>query len=102
MPTSSEADASGVRTRSGRSGVQGLIPRAPASASAARSEPSTRRVYRENPSNEAPLIRGPGPQDEDVLDVPHMGFLPMEAHTLPLIVPVPSEDAPENELATIV
>ena len=102
MPTSSEADASGVRTRSGRSGVQGLIPRAPASASAARSEPSTRRVYRENPSNEAPLIRGPGPQDEDVLDVPHMGSRPMEAHTPPLIVPVPSAEAPENELAAIV
>ena len=31
-----------------------------------------------------------------------MGSRPMEAHTPPLIVPVPSAEAPENELAAIV
>jgi hypothetical protein len=73
MITSSEADASGVRTRSGRSGGQVLITRAPASASAARSEPSTRRVNRGNPSDGANPTGGPNPQDEDILYFPHVG-----------------------------
>jgi hypothetical protein len=102
MRPSSEADASGVRTRSGRSGVQGLIPRPQASASAARSEPSKRRVNRGNPSDGANPTRGPSPQDEDILDFPHVGPSPLGAHTPQLTVPVPSPEAGENELAAVV
>jgi hypothetical protein len=101
MPSSSEADASGVRTRSGRSGVQGLIPRASASASAARSEPSTRRVNRGNPSDGANPIRE-SPQDEDILDFHHVDPSTLGAHTPQLTVPVPSSEVEENELSAIV
>ena len=46
-------------------------------------------------------MRGPGPQDEDILYVPHVGPFQMEAHIPPLIVSVPSADDPENELARL-
>lgn len=102
MPTSSEAAASGVRTRSGRSGVQGPTPRVPALASAARSEPSTIYVNRENTSNGANPTRVPSPQDEHILDNPHLGTYLLGTHNPPLIAPVPSPEDPENELAAVV
>jgi hypothetical protein len=102
MPTSSEVLASGVRTRSGRSGVQGLTPRVPALASAAMSEPSTIHVNRENTSNGANHTRVPSPRNEDLLDNPHLGTYLLGTHNPPLIAPAPSPEDPENELAAVV
>jgi hypothetical protein len=102
MPTSSEAAASEVRTRAGRSGVQVQTPRVPALASAAMSEPSTVQVNRENTSNGANHTRVPSPQDEDILDNPHLGTYLLGTHNPPLIAPAPSQEDPENELAAVV